>query len=162
MSASLKREILTAAVDALRAQHAALLASAEATRAGAVHEEAKPENDKDTRALEASYLARGQAMRVEELGEAIERLRFLELKDYDGDKPVGLGALVTLRDDAGEKRVLLVPAGGGLTVDSEQGEVQLLSLAAPLGRALLDAREGFEVELRVAGRVRSYELLRVR
>jgi hypothetical protein len=32
-------------------------------RAGATHEEAKPENDKDTRALEQSYLARGQAIR---------------------------------------------------------------------------------------------------
>jgi len=34
---------------------------------GATHEENKPENDKDTRALEQSYLARGQAQRVVEL-----------------------------------------------------------------------------------------------
>jgi len=139
-----------------------MLASAEATRAGAVHEEAKPENDKDTRALEASYLARGQAMRVEELGETIERLRFLELKDYGDDAPVGLGALVTLEDEAGERRVLLVPAGGGLSVETPEGEVQLLSPAAPLGRALVDAVEGDEVEVRVAGRKRLYELTRVR
>lgn len=31
---------------------------------GATHEEAKPEDDKDTRALEQSYLARGQAQRA--------------------------------------------------------------------------------------------------
>jgi len=38
-----------------------------AAREGATHEEAKPENDKDTRALEQSYLARGEALRIEEL-----------------------------------------------------------------------------------------------
>ena len=35
-----------------------------ATQAAATHEEAKPENDKDTRALEQSYLARGQALEL--------------------------------------------------------------------------------------------------
>ena len=34
------------------------------TARGATHEEAKPEDDKDTRALEQTYLARGQAERV--------------------------------------------------------------------------------------------------
>ena len=60
---SLKRDLvrlLAADLETLeRAQQAAI--------EGATHEEAKPENDKDTRALEASYLARGQAMRLEEL-----------------------------------------------------------------------------------------------
>jgi len=162
MAAMNKREILAAALAQMKAQHAAALTSAEATRAGAVHEEAKPENDKDTRALEASYLARGQAMRVEELGETIERLRFLPLKDYDGGVPVGLGALVTLEHETEQRRVLLVPVGGGLSLPSCEGEVALLSPAAPLGRALVGAVEGDEVELRVAGRPRIFELVRVR
>jgi len=58
--------------------------------------------------------------------------------------------------------VLLVPVGGGRTVDSSEGEVQLLRPAAPLGRALVDAVEGEEIELRLGGRVRAYELARVR
>ena len=44
-------------------------------RAGATHEQAKPENDKDTRALEQSYLARGQAMRIETLKAGLSALR---------------------------------------------------------------------------------------
>ncbi|NOY94023.1 MAG: transcription elongation factor GreAB [Deltaproteobacteria bacterium] len=161
MSENTKREILAQALVALKAQHAGALASAQATRAGAVHEEAKPENDKDTRALEASYLARGQAMRAEELGETIERLRFLTLRDYGSDDAIGLGALVTLEDDAGQRRVLLVPVGGGLSVETPQGPVQLLSPAAPLGRALVEAMEGDEVEVRAGGRVRLCEIIRV-
>jgi hypothetical protein len=41
------------------------------TKDAATHEEAKPENDKDTRALEQSYLARGQAQRVLDLQAAV-------------------------------------------------------------------------------------------
>ena len=44
-----------------------LIASQQATQAGATHEETQPENDKDTRAIEATYLARGLAERVESL-----------------------------------------------------------------------------------------------
>jgi len=162
MAAMNKREILAAALAQMKAQHAAALTSAEATRAGAVHEEAKPENDKDTRALEASYLARGQAMRVEELGESIERLRFLALRDYGPDDAIGLGALVTLEDESGERRVFLVPVGGGLSVETPEGAVQLLSPAAPLGRALVDAHEGDEIEVRAGGRMRLVEIRSVR
>lgn len=46
----------------------------EGARAGATHEEAKPENDKDTRALEQSYLARGEAARVEEQRTALAEI----------------------------------------------------------------------------------------
>ncbi|HWZ89090.1 MAG TPA: hypothetical protein VNW92_09580, partial [Polyangiaceae bacterium] len=52
----------------LRARVAADLATMSAAQravvVGATHEENRPENDKDTRALEQSYLARGQAQRV--------------------------------------------------------------------------------------------------
>src|SRR5262249_35036413 len=56
---ALKRQLL----DLLREQLEVLEHAHRTTHAGATHEEAKPENDKDTRALEQSYLARGQANR---------------------------------------------------------------------------------------------------
>ena len=46
---------------AVAADLASLQRAHRATVEGATHEEAKPENDKDTRALEQSYLARGQS-----------------------------------------------------------------------------------------------------
>src|SRR5271163_799711 len=51
---------------------------------GATHEEAKPENDKDTRALEQSYLARGQAARIQELREGLTAVEALLLRDFAG------------------------------------------------------------------------------
>ena len=60
-----------ALLTALRAQIAAdldaLIASQKRAHEGATHEEARPESDKDTRATEASYVARGLAERVSSL-----------------------------------------------------------------------------------------------
>ena len=57
---ALKAELLGKLEETLRTLEAAHAD----TREAATHAEAKPENDKDTRALEQSYLARGQAMRI--------------------------------------------------------------------------------------------------
>ncbi|MFO0679854.1 MAG: hypothetical protein U0169_25245, partial [Polyangiaceae bacterium] len=88
-----------------------------AVREAATHEEAKPENDKDTRALEQSYLARGQAARVEEARAGLEDVAGLALRDFSGGHPAARGALVTAEEDDATIHVFLVPAGGGLRID---------------------------------------------
>src|SRR5271170_2480635 len=97
--------LLSADLDTLERAH-------RATREGATHEEAKPENDKDTRALEQSYLARGQATRIEELRAGLAGVASLPLKDF-AELPVALGALVTVDEDGQGSTLLLAPAGGG-------------------------------------------------
>ena len=62
-----KRRLVAELIERLRADHAALARAQQATVAGATSEEAKAEHSKDTRALEQTYLARGQAQRVEAL-----------------------------------------------------------------------------------------------
>src|SRR5579871_2411359 len=78
-----------------------------ATRAGATHEEAKPENDKDTRALEQSYLARGQALRVEELRAAVADVESMALRAFGAEMLIALGALVTIDEEDGESSLFL-------------------------------------------------------
>ena len=113
------------------------------TQKAATHEEAKPENDKDTRALEQSYLARGQAVRVEELTQGVASVIALPLRDFAEDAPIALGALVTLENDEGSSlRVLLSPAGAGLRLSDAEGEVRVITAASPLGKALVGARAG--------------------
>jgi transcription elongation GreA/GreB family factor len=137
--AALWQELLTRVESELlaleRAQHETQLA--------ATHEEAKPENDKDTRALEQSYLARGQAARVEESRRNLAALATLPLRRFDADAPIALGALVTLEGRAGAPfRVLLAPAGAGERLADDAGEVRVITAASPLGRALIGARVG--------------------
>lgn len=123
--------------------------AAKDAREAATHEEAKPENDKDTRALEASYLARGLAGRVADLSATLQALKALSARPLDEDAPVSSGALVALEDEDERRQVYLVaPLGGGARVTVAGVEVRVVTPQAPLGEALLGKRVGDDVELR--------------
>jgi transcription elongation GreA/GreB family factor len=133
------------------------------TREGATHEEAKPENDKDTRALEASYLAGGQAERVRELETIVTALKAIKAKVYGEGDPIGHGALITL-ESADETRIVcfMAPVGGGLRANCEGVDVQLVTPRSPLGQALVGNREGDDVEVQLQGKRREYSIVAVR
>jgi len=115
----------------------------------ATHAEAKPENDKDTRALEASYLAAGQAERVRTLETALKQLVTIELKDIGKTTPICASAIVTLEDDDGARTVFFMsPHGGGVRLELEGQSVQVVTPQSPLGKALLGRLHGDVIELR--------------
>ena len=140
----------------LVAQLAAALASAQRAHAaaleGATHTEARAENSKDTRGLELSYLARGQAQRVAELEAGLAAVTALALRRFAPTDPIALGALVAIDDDGEAKRLFVAPHGGGSVVGDA---VQVVTPSSPLGRALLGKRVDDEVELRLPGRLRT-------
>lgn len=150
--AALKAELLGKLEETLRTLEAAHAD----TREAATHAEAKPENDKDTRALEQSYLARGQAMRIEDLRAGLAALGTMNLTPGDQGR---VGALVEAEDDDGAAvAFFLAPEGGGTRL---AGGVQVVTPASPLGQALLGKRAGDEVELKLGGRARSLTVLAV-
>jgi transcription elongation GreA/GreB family factor len=132
----------------------------EAAREGATHEEAKPEGDKDTRALEQSYLARGQARRVEELRSAVANVAALSTADLGAHGPAALGALVIADEDDETRTFFLAPAGGGLSLAG--GTVQVVTPRSPVGRALLGKRDGDLCETLGGGRTRELVVRTVR
>ncbi|MEO7113772.1 MAG: transcription elongation factor GreAB [Polyangiaceae bacterium] len=129
------------------------------TRAAATHEEAKPENDKDTRALEQSYLARGQAQRVEELRGAVADVETMQLRDANDGRPIGVGLVVDVSGDEKTASYFLAPHGGGARLAS--GAVQVVTPKSPLGRAFLGKTEGDETEVILAGKSRILSIDRV-
>lgn len=132
---------------------------------GVTHEENRAEGDKDMRATEASYVARGQASRVAEMEEAVTRLAALELLHFADGARIALSALVELEHDGKRLHYFLLPAGGGEKVSLSGVEIQALTTQSPLGRALLGLTEGDLAELPARGpgeRERVYEVLRVR
>lgn len=148
---ALKEELLAALEQTL----ATLEAAHADAREGATHEQAKPENDKDTRALEQSYLARGQAQRIEALRAGLAALGTMSL----AAGAVGrVGALIEAEEDGAEVCFFLAPEGGGTRL---AGGVQVVTPASPLGRALLGKRAGDEVELKLAGKTRLLSVLEV-
>jgi transcription elongation GreA/GreB family factor len=163
MSLPDKHRVHAAVLEKLAESLAQALHAAEGTRKDATHEEAKPENDKDTRALEQSYLARGQAMRAEQLFEERELLRFMPLPSFGGAVAVAAaGALVALEAEDGAMRTLfLAPAAGGTEVIVDGSTVQVVTPASPLGAAVLGRSQGDEVILSVRGQRREYVIVSV-
>jgi len=158
-----KRRVLDAVLEKVSEVIALAAQAAEGTRKDATHEEAKAENDKDTRALEQSYLARGQAMRTEQAIEEREVLKFLPIVPWSDDRPISAGALVRLEDEEGAERVLfMLPHAGGTEVEVDDEPILVVTPVAALGAALLGRAVGDEVELRHQGKKREYVITEVR
>ncbi|CAH0531627.1 GreA/GreB family elongation factor [Vibrio natriegens] len=127
----------------------------------ATDEETVPEHKYDTLALEASYLAHGQAMRVQESEEELRQYRSLVVKDFT-DAPIGVGAVVLLEDDdLTEKCFFIGPCSGGLTVEWQGKQVFVLTAKSPLGRALMGKEEGDDVNIKIADKTISYAVVTV-
>ncbi len=135
----------------LNARLARMLEAAGDTRQAATDGENKSENKYDTRGLEASYLAAGQAAQVEELTEAVRLLETTDFPEWDLDTPIASGALVEAEpedsaaangDGGGGGDLLyylLAPRGGGITLQAATGES--VTVLAP-GSALRQKLEG--------------------
>jgi transcription elongation GreA/GreB family factor len=156
-----KPEILRLLRDSVSSDLAVMSAAQRVVVDGATHEENRPENDKDTRALEQSYLARGQAQRVVELQDAVNLLKALELRPFSAESVISLGALVAL-DDGGEiVHYFIAPAGGGVRLTVAATEVRVVTPQSPIARALLGKREGDDLELRTPQGVRECSIASV-
>lgn len=154
---SLKDELVLA----LTTELTTLERAQQATREAATHEENKPENDKDTRAIEASYLAGAQGERVRELEQTLSVLEALPSRALPPDAPVGAGAVVRLSTGRDELVCLVALAGGGLKTTFEGAPIQVVSTKSPLGSALVGAHVDDEVEVELGKTTRTYTVLSI-
>lgn len=159
-----KAALLSALEAELEEALAVMRKAARAAREAATHEEMKPENDKDTRGLEAGYLAAGQSARARELEEALSGLRGIRARAFSDDDAITALALVELEDtDSGQRSfVFLTPYGGGRTLSLAGRRVQVASARSPLGDALIGKRVGDLAEVSAGGKVRELEVCAVR
>lgn len=128
----------------------------------ATNKESVAENKYDTFGLEASYLAHGQAKRVAEYEEAIVAYKSLGLVNFSGDSSIDLGSLIQLEDEEGATQCLFLgPFAGGLKFDFKGKEITLITTSSPLGKALLGHCVGDEVETKLSGQNKSYEIIAI-
>jgi transcription elongation GreA/GreB family factor len=156
-----KAALLAKLKQALEVEAATAGRLARETAEAANHPEARPDSDKDTRKIELSYLAAGQAARARELEAALALVSTLEGTVFPEGKPISAGALATLSVDGETQRVLMSPAGGGLTLEDADGPIRVVTPQAPLGRALLGRLPGDDFELVVAGRTNEVSITAV-
>lgn len=157
-----KKEILSRIIESLTADLATLTAAARHAHSAATHEECIPDNKYDTTALEASYVAQGQANRAAEIRRALERYRALTLRDFDEETPIRLTALVTLESKDGRTmRVFVGPDAGGLKIGQGEKECVVITPDSPLGRALLGKVCDDEIEVGQGGSCKVYTIVAV-
>ncbi|KAA5839402.1 transcription elongation factor GreAB [Pseudomonas chlororaphis] len=150
-------------LDKLRGDLEIAQRAAQTAYEAATHEENIAENKYDTLGLEASYLAAGQARRVEEIRQALALCQNLTLRPYDEQVGIQVGALLGLEDVNGhEQWLFLAPDGAGLKVEVVGQPVTVITPRSPLGKGLLGKFEGDELEIVVAGARQQFAVTEVK
>lgn len=126
----------------LRTRLELLAKAAQDAHAAATDPGSKAEGKYDTRSLEASYLAAGQARQVDDLAESIRVFDSFSLRDFEVDEPIEMGALVEVEMRGEVSLLLLAPTAGGMAVRLDGQEITLLTPASTLYQNLLSRRMG--------------------
>ena len=156
-----KAELLKQIIARLTTDYQLLLQAAKSAHAAATDAENIPDDKYETLALEASYIAQGQANRAQQIRQALDAYRRLELLHFTADSPIRLTALVTYEDEAGkQRRVFLGPGAGGLRLQFGADELMLITPESPIGAQLIGRQTGDVFELEGAVR-REFEVIDV-
>lgn len=143
-----KRTLLHAIVERLAVDLDMIRRAAQTAYEAATAEENIAENKYDTLSLEASYLATGQARRMEEIRQARSAYQQLSLRDYDAQRGIQVSNLVLLEDQDGRRQWLFLgPEAAGLKIGEGDGLVTVITPRSPLGQQLLGKFEEDELNL---------------
>lgn len=152
-----KNQILALFIEQLENKHRVALASTQSAIAAATDEETVPENKYDTLALEAAYLAHGQAMRAQECEQEIQAAKRIVLNN--DCEYVRVGSLVSLIAESGELKWLFIsPCSGGLTINYQQQIISVITFQSPLGTALKNKQIGDDVSYKIGTTEFYYEV----
>lgn len=157
-----KQEVLQLIVEKLTIDLDIAQRAAQTAYETATHEENIAENKYDTLGLEASYLAAGQAKRVEEIRQSLVLYQKLSLTPFNEDKGIQPGDLITLENHQGiEQHLFLGPDAAGLKIQYAELIVTVITSRAPLGQTLLGKLPGDELEISVNGSRQSFEVTQI-
>jgi len=151
-----KAAILSATIDALRAEFDSLHDTSRKTRAAGNDAESKAEGKYDTRSTEDNYLADGLARQAHAAAQAATAYEHFAPPAFGPGTPIDLGAVVQLAFADETRWFFLGPAGGGIEVTCDGVPVTILTPESPLGRQLIGMKPGDRTASPMA-KVRSVE-----
>lgn len=156
-----KEKLLEAFIHHVESELQLITEAAKNTYEIATHEENKPENEYDTRGLEASYLAGAQAERVAQVKETLAILKSAKVKNFSSTDAIAFTAVVELEHNRKSQMMFVMPLGGGIKVKQDGIEVQIVTPASPLGEALIGLKEGDEAIIDAGGSSKEFEIVKV-
>jgi transcription elongation GreA/GreB family factor len=137
-----KQRILDAIREALVEEFDSFRSASKRTREEGNDAESRSEGKYDTRSIEENYLADGLAKQAAHAAQALAAYEALPVVEFAENDPVDLGALVLLQFPDEQAWFFLGPAGGGIEVRTDDGEVTVLTQESPLGGQLIGRRAG--------------------
>lgn len=154
--------LISAIVKKLQLELSTAIAASEQAHDSATHSENIAANKYDTLAVEAAYLAHGQSVRIAELKQSIDLYLHFQRPSFNTHDAIQLGALVCIEDEKGQQRRFLIgPTAGGLSIDSEQGVIQVITPSAPLGQALMGKCVDEEVDWKINQRKTYFSIVAI-
>ncbi|MGJ8672085.1 hypothetical protein [Rubritalea sp.] len=142
-----KHDLIQFVLKSLEKDLVVLRKAALETHKSSTSEESKAEGKYDTRGLEASYLAEAQAAQVLQFEESITKLKQVDTADLDGDDPITSGTMIIVSTDSEELAYLMLPAGGGMQLESQGLDFIVITPDSPVGATLIGKSVGEQVEL---------------
>ncbi len=156
-----KKELLQKIITQLEAELVLIAEAAKNTYDIATHEENKPENEYDTRGLEASYLAGAQAERVSEMKNTIVLLKALKIKDFSDSDAIAFSAIVEAESDGKTQWMFVLPSGGGIKIKFAEQLIQTVTPNSPLGEALIGLFVGDVAAIDAGQKQKEFEILSI-
>ena len=156
-----KKAIVQRIIEQLSHDLEIFFTAAKSAHEAATHEENQPDNRYDTLALEASYVAQGQANRAQELRRSVEIYQNLAVT-ADSEE-IRLTSLVTIEAGDGARKVVFIgPVEGGLKITGCETEIMVITPGSPLGRELIGKHSGDSIEIAIGPNRMEYEIVEVR
>ena len=156
-----KRAVIQKIVASLQTELETYTRAAKASHAEATAEENRAENKYDTRGLEASYLAAGQANKIADLEESIVAFEGLRERKFGANDVIDVGALIEISQDAECALYFIGPSAGGTEIAIEDSKVLVITSQSPLGSQLQGVIQGAQLNINLAGRKQAIEILSV-
>jgi len=154
-----KRLVIQKIIETLQSEMETYVRAAKFSHAEATAEENRAENKYDTRGLEASYLAAGQANKIVEIEESIAAFDALRERKFNEADGIDIGALVEISQDGERAHYFIGPSAGGIEIKTRGTEVLVITPHSPLGSQLKGAKQGAKIKINLAGRKQLVEIL---
>ncbi len=154
-----KKRLIEAFIQQLEADLMMMKEAAKNTYEAATGEESKPENEYDTRGLEASYLAGAQAKRAGEIDEVLSLFKNMDVRTFSAKDPIQATSLVEVSSQGKRSHLFVMPKGGGVSLQFEGKTIQLITPNSNIGEAIVDLKVGDIAEVEIGEKVREYEIL---
>ena len=154
-----KRLVIQKIIETLQSELETYVRAAKFSHAEATAEENRAENKYDTRGLEASYLAAGQANKIVELEESIAAFDALRGRKFNEAEGIDVGALIEISQDGERAHYFIGPSAGGIEIEIRGTEVLVITPQSPLGSQLKGAKQGAKMKINLAGRKQLVEIL---